>query len=197
MTKNIPLLLLALLLILSCSQRKNKSDDIQFRIDKSLLGEFFKDSATRITIQIPIGWVAIQKKEDSISRKLKTALSAVSSQIKVKELYYDTVSNEASLSILDVSGWSEVDLRRIHTNPDSVFNAAKKWQSVNKAEFIYRGIPFYQYILFNENYVNIKLITTGTTSDSSKIEFDFILTQKEYKKNAKKIESSIGSIGGI
>jgi len=83
------------------------------------------------------------------------------------------VSNEASLSILDVSGWSDVDLSRINKNPDSVFNAAKKWQSINKAEFTYRGIPFYQYILFNENYVNIKLITNGTTSGSSKTEFDF------------------------
>jgi len=172
MTKNI-LLLLAISLMLSCSQRKNKSDDIQFRIDKSLLGELFQDTSTRITIQIPIGWVAIQEKEDSISRKLKTALSAFSSQVKVKELFYDTVSNEASLSILDVSGWSDVDLSRINKNPDSVFNAAKKWQSINKAEFTYRGIPFYQYILFNENYVNIKLITNGTTSGSSKTEFDF------------------------
>jgi len=110
--------------MLSCSQRKNKSDDIQFRIDKSLLGELFQDTSTRITIQIPIGWVAIQEKEDSISRKLKTALSAFSSQVKVKELFYDTVSNEASLSILDVSGWSDVDLSRINKNPDSVFNAA-------------------------------------------------------------------------
>jgi len=67
MAKNI-LLLLAISLMLSCSQRKNKSDDIQFRIDKSLLGELFQDTSTRITIQIPIGWVAIQEKEDSISR---------------------------------------------------------------------------------------------------------------------------------
>jgi len=61
MAKNI-LLLLAISLMLSCSQRKNKSDDIQFRIDKSLLGELFQDTSTRITIQIPIGWVAIQEK---------------------------------------------------------------------------------------------------------------------------------------
>jgi len=193
MTKNIPVLLFALSVILSCSHQKNNSDDIQFRVDKSLLGEFFKDSSARITIQIPLGWVAIQKKEDSISRKIKTALSTFSSQIKVKELYYDTVSNEASLAILDVSGWSNVNLKQINKNPDSVFNSAKKWTSINKAEFTYRGIPFYQYILFNETYVNVKLITGGI----SKIEFDFILTQKEYKKNAKKIESSIGSIDVI
>jgi hypothetical protein len=179
---------------MSCRQREIKSDDIQFRVDKDLLGEIFNDSSTQIAIQIPKRWVSIQRKDDSVLRKLKAALSFYSKQVKIKEVFYDTVSNEASLSILDISRWSDADLKQIFKNPDSVFNQAKKWKSINKAEFIYRGIPFFQYILFNENYVNIKLITNGATNSSSKTEFDFILTQKEYKKSGKKVESSIGSI---
>lgn len=179
------------ILSLACKPSKdNLKDEINFRIDNTVLGETFTDSVSKISIRIPKDWESIEEKSDSVSTRIKKQLWAKDQISPVKKIYLDQKTFLSSLSILKVDRKDSIRVLKSYQNPDSAFYNKGEWKSINKAEFNYHGLKIKQFILFNDNLVNIKLICSKMNS----IEFDFLLTQVEYKKNIKKIESSIGSI---
>lgn len=191
--RNISLGLISGIVILSlaCKPSKdNLKDEINFRIDNTVLGETFTDSVSKISIRIPKNWESIEEKSDSVSTRIKKQLWAKDQISPVKKIYLDQKTFLSSLSILKVDRKDSIRVLKSYQNPDSAFYNKGEWKSINIAEFNYHGLKIKQFILFNDNLVNIKLICSKMNS----IEFDFLLTQEEYKKNIKKIESSIGSI---
>lgn len=191
--RNISLGLISGIVVLSfaCKHSKdNLKDEISFRIDNTALGETFTDSVSKISIRIPKDWESIEEKSDSVSTRIKKQLWAKDQISPVKKIYLDQKTFLSSLSILKVDRKDSIRVLKSYQNPDSAFYNKGQWKSINKAEFNYHGLKIKQFILFNDNLVNIKLICSKMNS----IEFDFLLTQEEYKKNIKKIESSIGSI---
>ncbi len=175
---------------LACQTQKK--DDVSFRVDYSVLDAVFTDTLSGISIHIPKDWQSIEEKTDSLSLKIKEVLRSTGEATKVQKIYLDQITQQSSLSIIYVDEKDSIKILAAYQNPEAVLNGKKKWKEINKATFRYRGINFTQFILFNNELVNIKLVCSKAKS----LQFDFLLTQGEYKKSIKKIESSIGSIDG-
>jgi hypothetical protein len=176
-----------MLIISSCSSdSRSKQNDLDFNVNKSLLGDVFIDSVSGLIIKAPVGW---RNSNLFTNDTLKAKLSQLHLDSLGKTMYLDS-SQRASLLIARLT--QNENLALIYKNPDSAYNTSKKWSSVTKSEFVLNGMRTYQFLLQSETLVNFRLLTTSPSKKS--VQIDYLIDRSVYLHNVKKIESSIGSI---
>jgi hypothetical protein len=171
----------------SCSSdSKNRQNDLDFNVNKSLLGDIFIDSVSGLVVRVPVGW---RNSDLFTNDTLKAKLSQLHLDSLGKTMYLDS-SQRASLLITRLI--ENENLALIYQSPDSAYNTSKKWTSITKSEFLLNGMRTYQFLLQSEALVNFRLLVTSRSKKS--VQIDYLIDRSVYLHNVKKIESSIGTI---
>ena len=179
---------LSMFFIISCNADDfdQKDDTMQFYVDTSLLSTSIYLEDSNILVRPPIGWDAI-------------------SDIEFEKL---------SKSIQDGENIFDIQLSRAFKSPDGALLIISKVQSqvnnfgyippdyveILSEQFNLKHVPFdifdinqvpvRQYLINAKEFAIFKLLLSASTD----YQMDYIIPKNIYKKELKKIESSIGSI---
>lgn len=185
------------LLFPSCSSDTRSANDrsipeMEFAVDKTLLGDVFRDSALQVEFHPPARWIKADPRTKEMMAVVIDSLNPY--PLRIKEVFYDSTSQSMAL-LSDLSG-ARVETRdKIIGDYEQVFNAGKMWNDVKMATFRFNDLTTDQLLLQNQQMVNFKLIFFKNRDIPFQV--DYIVPRQTYAEKVRYIESSIGSIRRI
>jgi hypothetical protein len=194
MPKKVFVLILLLSLFAACENSKKSNDpkELNFNVDKTKLNEKVNSPLLGLEFNPPANWNEI---DSVLIRNMKGQLKSQSVrsdsiQFSLKKVFLD----QENMSMLSIS---ELEFDNAIAEPKNYYdsriqNKFEKASIFRRGEFLKDDIKFIQYLIENSGNVNFKLLFSN--SNDKTIQFDYILTKKNYSNQIRAIESSIGSI---
>jgi len=176
--------------MLSCNKSKhNKYDkNVLFSVDTLLTKTVVDISFKDLQIAIPRDW---EKASERILNSIKNKNLSQTNIIKeiIPILAFDDSINKNFCLLSSYNNLESLD-DFVTVFQDEITNNLKS-DKMNITYFSNNDLNVCQIIIYNVNYINIKLIF----QQSNRIYiFEYLVTTKYYKKNIKTIESSIGQL---
>lgn len=193
-TLNCLLCSIFLLCIFGCDNKQelpsNNITKLHFNIIPDLLGPKITNSSNSFEFNPPAFLFEMPK--DSIALSTAVFKEIINDSLKVSMLY----------AFQDSSQKNYLLVAKILFPKDSIFSLLDKYEDVlfnmnffveaEKTRYLKDGLLISQFILNKAEYVFIKIFFES--KNKSLIQFDYILSLKEYKDRVRSIESSLGSI---
>ncbi len=180
----------------ACNQRdlSTKTDALVFNIDSTLLSEFpVTDSSLKIAIYPPKNWIP----SENITHQFSKAGLAVGEIMPAH--FFINMIDSSSMIITEFSDLSDEDLSIMRIDFTRIFNKNSLWNEIHHTEFFCNQFKADQFLMFNDQMVNFKLILTSEAPvfEGRKIALDYYLPRNSYIKNIRSVESSVGSLSLI
>ena len=190
MILRILIIIMSLSIMLSCNKSKhNKYDkNVLFSVDTLLTKTVVDISFKDLQIAIPRDW---EKASERILNSIKNKNLSQTNIIKeiIPILAFDDSINKNFSLLSSYNNLESLD-DFVTVFQDEITNNLKS-DKMNITYFSNNDLNVCQIIIYNVNYINIKLIF----QQSNRIYiFEYLVTTKYYKKNIKTIESSIGQL---
>lgn len=180
-----------------CKNSQSAHSDLveaEFSVDSTLLeNEAFRDSAINLDIKIPLHWSSV---DSATIQKLESGILAgdYKNALLLRALMNQ---NDSSLMIiLDVTAMDHLFFEALKSNYEKLLNPNKNWNHVQLSEFKLNCFRLQQYVLQSSEMLHFKLIgyEKRDLSDKAHFEIMYFINPRNYEKDIKFVESSIGSL---
>ncbi len=183
-------------LLPGCSDNKDKPalSQMHFNVDSSLLNYPVQTEVASFSFAAPKNWNRIPRTRfAALQQQLAPLLeNGVNPGLELVSIFYDE-SSGGLCSICKIRSFPSDSAFQ-----DSIKSYLKRLQSAFTSSAVYTGeylkenIHIYQLLIQNPQIVNFKIIFK--TNPNQAVQIDYVVPKKEYSRQIKAIESSIGSI---
>ena len=184
------LLLLLSVVFFSCSKisKKNYDNKILISVDTLLIETITDTSFFDLRLAIPKGWETANK--NVVNAIFKNNLSQGLPFIDIMPIIVYSDSTKKNICLLSKYKGNLKKEQFIEVLYNNIFNHSIS-DHITDSHFTNNGIDIYQMMIFNSNYINVKLIFQ---IGNHIYLYEFITSISYYKKNIRNIESSIGQL---
>jgi len=192
--------IICIIFIIFCQGCKNNQSsggdlvEAEFTVDSALLNNIpYRDSSLNIEIRTPLGWSNL---DSETTQKLEEGL--LLEDYKNAKLKNGLINNADSslFLIVDVSELDDEIFVELKKNYQTILNKNNRWSNLQLAEFKINCFRLEQYVMQSTDMIHFKLIGYEKRDPDHKAHFElwFFVNPRNFEKDIKFVESSIGSL---